>query len=447
MREVEVPLNCFGPRRLSEWLYQHWEESDETTRIALRELIPDPVFESDTAPDLRELIARLEYEHVLAALSEGDFERFVEEVLANPDNAEVQRSYPYTPGWDEMQEHPAALRQRLRTYFRSTALHPHEDFLQLVEHASVELAEASQRLGETVPTMSRVHHAAAVRIIYGTVDRVLQVAERFVQLAVEFLASVADTLPDRDTQAVTEWLSPYKKGSKGWLKSWENRLSDASEAASAILDAMQRTDGQRLGYARWPLLSFCREWTRNKETVTNGFTYQRSEGLGNVFYRMKEIRNMARHSAGGLRTEGGLPVAYAEVIREGYRLITQAHQRMSEVNTPALVRLVGYSRDCLGGLELHFAWTGGFWYANYPVEAVAQSLGLAPNDIEALLAFEKEEPECFLFPAPAAGKRRIWNPLVVRRLRMEKMRPVVRLHFEEIEPGPPGEDEGWAIGA
>lgn len=80
MRELEVPLNCFGPRRLRTWLYEHWEKLDGASRPALGQLIPDAAFEPDAPSDLRELVAKLEYELMLAALSERDFERFVAEV-------------------------------------------------------------------------------------------------------------------------------------------------------------------------------------------------------------------------------------------------------------------------------------------------------------------------------------------------------------------------------
>lgn len=77
MREVEVPLLCFGPPRLRAWLHEHWDELSDASRTALSQLVSRPASQSGQAPrELRNLAANLDYEHILSALSDQDFRRF-----------------------------------------------------------------------------------------------------------------------------------------------------------------------------------------------------------------------------------------------------------------------------------------------------------------------------------------------------------------------------------
>ena len=442
MSEHQIPLQVFGPQALCCWLFHHWEGLEDGSKGALR-LLHAQVTQSSTIDEERliKLATSFEYERALAALTDGDFERFVDWAL------DFREGELGLEGWkrpdipvslSDLDVGPQELRELLLLTFSRDCIWPRHGpriLLQEALDAANKAREALELANSNIVIPQRVQ---AVWQIHSGLDRALLGAEGILNLLVEFLALASLRVQIATEDEVKKLLEETGlipgDGNKflGWydkeLIVGIHRTEDKSSKRiksirNKLLGVQFRSEEDELAppvEEWWPiwdefqrLLHSCSLEIREIES-DQGRRYEVlvTGKMMRCLNSLRDFRNRIRHSSSERKTSL-VPKAYIGTVPKLCEKLQELSSLCSESSVPEIAKIISCSSDCYGGSALTLALeTQRMVVARYVHISDKEKLA---GQAEKGLAMTQREYEFFVFPSPGPEQHLLINPLLLRR--------------------------------
>ncbi len=409
MDELRVPLTVFRPEVFYRWLFRQWHEADglsQASRDALGEI--HPFFARDKLPSasansLQPLLTFVDCAKMLPALSDEDFDLFIDWALQQPwpeGVAQLEAPIDHTA----LDVSSASLRQQLVRYYDPERIWPRHGLRPLLDKAQDVACQAEKAVPLAHNAITLPQKERAVQQIHDGIDRCLLYVEHFLELLVEFLAVVAGYAGLADDQEQQKWLKRAGIGLTPEDKNiaWDTKQQELQKIRKKFEDLAQVPVGwEHLWSDLLRLISHFRDGNPKQPGLQHLTT-------------LRDYRNSLRHAGHTLDDLKSIPTAYQKAI-PGIRAAVAGLRENSQDLLPGRARILEYRRDYTGGVELLLTLEDRrLVVLRYDHEQDASLVsGIRLWDLPNRLVYAVGEQEYFLYPMPREDESLIVNALLL----------------------------------
>lgn len=396
-------IHKLGPYHFFDWLVSIWHKSDgisTETKEAVKVIV------GEEEPD-HFSVHCLDYEKIIFAVAEEDLAKFVHSRLDGIEGCTLNLSDLKYKGQPLTL---STLRAILGCCFRREHIYPQQGLLALLSEANEAISAAKDSLQFTRANNNLIISQQGARSVHDGVDRAMIAAERYLELIMEFLATLA-----RDYFDASE--SQWKKWTDEIRRTWCNKekvLVDISNylASQMSVEAIPIHIKQQVGQFSAHFAGCCTHCVevhcRETKEMKKGNCQEDASEVLRLLFRLRQTRNALRHASHTMNQGINTPKGYDEAIRTAYECL-QTLMDCTYRQHPIVVKIASYQRDMYGHIELLLA-SENKQFITSSFASFVNSTRIQPSEIG-----REFNNEFFLFPVPDKESSHIREPILVKR--------------------------------
>lgn len=357
-----IPISEFSPANFFKWLIQRWDDPEGITAAsvnALKELL------GQESPD-RYSIHCLDFERLVSIIANEDLMNFVEYQLeqsrwqhsANDENISVRHQI----GFDKLTYksatiNPSLFKAILIKFFNRDLIYPSQGMFQILREVTEWVGEAESAFKDVSESTDAIIYHKLSDIIHSKVDACLLALERYLELLIEFLATVSKTFCGLGDQ---QWTKVMELNSATWWEK-EKKIVYICDYISKNSDSYanyqipKKDDLLKLINLMKGCMQECQEQhcKRNRPTgkecnCNNAGTYLQQ--LSNL----RKVRNDLSHTSNTLLNGTKLPSSYEKSVKSMLEYLKEMLKESNGLH-PTIINLVSTQQDIYGRIELLLA--------------------------------------------------------------------------------------------
>lgn len=396
-------IRKLGPYHFFDWLVSNWYKSDgisTDTKEAMK------VITGQDEPD-RYSVHCLDYEKMIFAIAEEDLVKFVHSRLEGIEGFSLSISDLKYKGKPLTL---STLRAVLGCCFRREHIFPQQGLLTLLREASEAISAAKDALLVTNPDTNLIVKHQGTRAVHDGVDRAMVATERYLELLLEFLATLAREHFNGSQEQWKKWTDEIEKS---WCRKEMALVGISKHLASQmsveaipmhIEQQVSQFSAYFLGCSKNCLEVHCRETKEKKR----GNCHEDAGEVLRLLSRLRLSRNNLRHASHTMNQGINLPKGYYEAVRSAYECL----QKLIDIayrQHPIVVKIASYQRDMYGHIDMLLA-TEEKRLITASFSSLVNTTRIQPSAIGTKL-----NVEFFLFPAPDRESSHNREPILVER--------------------------------